>query len=177
MSHLTDSQRNTLKQQLLEIKNAVENRQDKSGVKDQSLAESYGDVPASADNHAADMATELYDREKAIALAQHDEGILDDVNEALQRLEDGTYGYCKETNEPIPVDRLMAMPFALRTVEAQEKVEKQSQPATSQETEKAGLYDPRNETIDRLEQEQDAYQDRPTDDEEGKIDFPSSTKE
>ena len=46
------------------------------------------------------------------------------INAALIRIEDGSYGYCEETGEPIGVKRLIARPIATLTIEAQEKHEK-----------------------------------------------------
>jgi len=46
------------------------------------------------------------------------------IDAALKRIEDGTYGYCEETGEPIGVKRLMARPVATMTIEAQERHEK-----------------------------------------------------
>lgn len=48
------------------------------------------------------------------------------INAALDRIEDGSYGYCDETGEPIGVKRLMARPIATLSVEAQERHEKLS---------------------------------------------------
>ncbi|HEX4193518.1 MAG TPA: TraR/DksA C4-type zinc finger protein, partial [Stellaceae bacterium] len=46
------------------------------------------------------------------------------IDEALQRIEDGTYGYCEETDEPIGVKRLDARPIATLSLEAQERHER-----------------------------------------------------
>ncbi len=46
------------------------------------------------------------------------------IDEALQRIEDGTYGYCEETREPISLSRLLARPIATLSVEAQERHER-----------------------------------------------------
>jgi DnaK suppressor protein len=46
------------------------------------------------------------------------------IDSALQRIEDGTYGYCEETNEPIGLRRLEARPIATLTLEAQERHER-----------------------------------------------------
>ena len=46
------------------------------------------------------------------------------IDEALERIEDGTYGYCEETGEEIGIDRLMARPIATLCVEAQERHER-----------------------------------------------------
>lgn len=46
------------------------------------------------------------------------------IDEALERIEDGTYGYCEETHEPISLSRLEARPIATLSVEAQERHER-----------------------------------------------------
>ena len=46
------------------------------------------------------------------------------IDEALDRIEDGTYGYCEETGEPIGIDRLEARPVATLSIEAQERHER-----------------------------------------------------
>ena len=47
------------------------------------------------------------------------------IDSAIQKIEDGTYGYCEETGEEIGLKRLMARPIATMTVEAQERHEKE----------------------------------------------------
>ena len=46
------------------------------------------------------------------------------INDALKRIEDGTYGYCEETGEPIGLERLEARPVATLSIEAQERHER-----------------------------------------------------
>jgi DnaK suppressor protein len=46
------------------------------------------------------------------------------IDEALSRIEDGTYGYCEETGEPISIKRLEARPIATLSIEAQERHER-----------------------------------------------------
>jgi len=58
------------------------------------------------------------------ALAQSDSAILAQVRAALARIDDGTYGYCEETGEPISLRRLEARPIATLSVEAQERHER-----------------------------------------------------
>jgi len=59
--------------------------------------------------HLADADEEGLDKE--IAIAQNEEGILELVDGALKRVEDGTYGICEECGEPIPAERLDAIPY------------------------------------------------------------------
>ncbi|MFL6516475.1 MAG: TraR/DksA C4-type zinc finger protein, partial [Bacillus sp. (in: firmicutes)] len=86
--------------------------------------EDYGEL-TSYDNHFADTATELDEREKQLIVCENAKRILEEVNEALERVSDGTYGVCVDTGENIPYDRLEALPYAKRTVEAQEKLANQ----------------------------------------------------
>ena len=46
------------------------------------------------------------------------------INDALKRIEDGVYGYCEETGEPIGIERLEARPVATLSIEAQERHER-----------------------------------------------------
>ncbi|WP_164214586.1 TraR/DksA C4-type zinc finger protein [Virgibacillus sp. YIM 98842] len=69
------------------------------------------------DNHPGDMGTELYEREKDIALNEHAETELEEINEALHAIEEGTYGICKICGADIPAERLEAMPAADRCLE------------------------------------------------------------
>lgn len=65
----------------------------------------------------ADKALELRTRDRARKL-------ISKIDEALKRIEDGAYGYCEETGEPIGVDRLDVRPVATLSIEAQERHER-----------------------------------------------------
>ena len=77
----------------------------------------------SYDNHFADSATQLEEREKQRVLHETANNLLEEVNEALERINTGSYGICVDTGEPISYERLKALPYAKRTVEAQEELE------------------------------------------------------
>ena len=64
--------------------------------------------------------------DKALDLRTKDRArkLISKINDALKRIEDGTYGYCEETGEPIGVERLEARPVATRAIEAQERHER-----------------------------------------------------
>jgi RNA polymerase-binding transcription factor DksA len=72
-----------------------------------------------ADNHPADLGTETFLREQDQALMANARDILNRVDMALAKIDDGTYGICDKTHKPIPVERLEAIPYATLTVEAQ----------------------------------------------------------
>lgn len=65
----------------------------------------------------ADKALELRTRDRARKL-------ISKIDEALRRIEDGAYGYCEDTGEPIGIDRLEARPVATLSIEAQERHER-----------------------------------------------------
>ena len=64
--------------------------------------------------------------ERAIELRTRDRGrkLISKIDAALQRIDDGTYGYCEETGEPISLKRLDARPIATLSIEAQERHER-----------------------------------------------------
>ena len=72
----------------------------------------------------ADMATDNYDRELNIGLASNEQQILNDIDVALKRIEEGTYGICEIYGTPIPSKRLLAMPYTRLSMKAQEEEEK-----------------------------------------------------
>lgn len=68
------------------------------------------------DNHPADSGTQLYDREKDLVLKRLNQNELEDINAALKKMENGTYGFDEKSGERIPYERLEAMPTARTTV-------------------------------------------------------------
>jgi DnaK suppressor protein len=72
----------------------------------------------------ADRASSETDRAIELRARDRQRKLIAKIDEALQRLEDGTYGYCEETGEPISLRRLDARPIATLSVEAQEKHER-----------------------------------------------------
>lgn len=68
------------------------------------------------DQHPADQASETFEREKDMAILEQLELDLAEIEAALQRVEDGTYGIDEETGQPIDPERLDAMPTARTNV-------------------------------------------------------------
>jgi RNA polymerase-binding transcription factor DksA len=81
---------------------------------------------SSIDQHQADIGTETFEREKDISILEQIEAELGDVEHALRRLDDGTYGTCEFDGKPIPTERLEAMPAARFCVEHQAEAERQA---------------------------------------------------
>jgi DnaK suppressor protein len=70
---------------------------------------------------AGDMSQSLFTREVDASVEQQVERRLENVERALQKIDEGTYGLSDDSGEPIPKGRLEAMPEAVRTVEEQER--------------------------------------------------------
>jgi len=87
--------------------------------------------------HQADAGSDAYDRDFALSLLSQEQDALYEIDEALKRVELGTYGVCEMSAKPIPHARLEAIPFARYTVDCQSQLEKQNklmrvrQPVTS----------------------------------------------
>lgn len=74
--------------------------------------------------HMADVATDTYDREFSLGLASNERELLYALDDALKRIEDGTFGICEECKSVIAKGRLKAVPQARCCVKCQEKKEK-----------------------------------------------------
>jgi RNA polymerase-binding transcription factor DksA len=73
--------------------------------------------------HQADQGTETFDRERDLSILEQVEAELADIEHALRRLDEGTYGQCEACGEPIADDRLEALPGARFCVRHQAAVE------------------------------------------------------
>lgn len=74
--------------------------------------------------HQADAGSDAYDKDFALSLLSQEQDALYEIEEALKRIENGTYGICEMSGKPIPVARLEALPFARLTVECQAEFER-----------------------------------------------------
>jgi DnaK suppressor protein len=97
--------------------------------KDEILRESRGTVvhlQAETENHPdlVDRASSESDRALELRTRDRQRKLISKIDEALRRIEDGSYGYCEETGEPISLARLDARPTATLSLEAQERHER-----------------------------------------------------
>jgi len=83
-------------------------------------------LQSETENHPdlADRATSETDRALELRTRDRQRKLISKIDEALRRIEDGSYGYCEETGEPIGVARLDARPIATLSLEAQERHER-----------------------------------------------------
>jgi DnaK suppressor protein len=87
------------------------------------LSKDAKDEQPSYSEHMADAGTDSYDRDFALSMLSSDQNALYEIDEALKRIEAGTYGICELTGKPIPRSRLEAIPWARFSVEAERQLE------------------------------------------------------
>ena len=88
----------------------------------QSPRDAAGDLSGYA-VHMADMATDTHERELSMNIASTEQSIIYQIDDALKRLDDGTYGICESCSEPIAMNRLKAVPQATMCIECQRQKE------------------------------------------------------
>ena len=88
--------------------------------------ETLSHLQTDTENHPdiADRASSETDRSLELRTRDRQRKLISKIDEALRRIEDGSYGYCEETGEPIGVARLEARPIATLSLEAQERHER-----------------------------------------------------
>lgn len=109
---LTSQQLSNFQTQLNNEKKELLERFDQNdhfGLQRGHYHEAMGEL-SSYDNHPADEGTDLYEREKDIALNEHEELHLKNIDKALQAIEQGTYGKCEVCGTEIPLERLEVLP-------------------------------------------------------------------
>lgn len=74
--------------------------------------------------HQADAGSDAYEKDFALSLLSQEQDALYEIEEALKRIEGGTYGVCEMSGKAIPAARLEAVPFARCTVECQQQIER-----------------------------------------------------
>ncbi len=74
--------------------------------------------------HQADQGTDDFDRTISLEVTSREYHILRQIERALEKIDENTYGICDITGEEIPIARLEAVPYATMTVKAQEQLEK-----------------------------------------------------
>ena len=88
-----------------------------------SQKEASGDISGYS-YHMADVATDNYDREFSLGLASNDHAVLYELDDALKRIADGSFGACEDCGCMITKVRLKAVPYARTCIKCQEKREK-----------------------------------------------------
>lgn len=101
-----------------EIKSLAENAS-------KSPREASGDLSAYT-LHMADMAADTYERELSMNIVSSEQELLYQIDDALKRIDDGSYGVCIQCNKPITMSRLKAVPYASMCVACQRTKEQKN---------------------------------------------------
>src|SRR5947209_4867283 len=113
------------KEKLLNLRDAMVDSV--AGVAQDTLrSRAEGSEASAFGMHQADAGSDAYDRDFALSLLSQEQDALYEIDQALKRIELGTYGICEMSGKPIPHARLEAIPFARFTVECQWQLEKQN---------------------------------------------------
>ena len=113
------------KEKLLQLRDAMVDSM--AGVAQDTLrARAEGSEASAFGMHQADAGSDAYDRDFALSLLSQEQDALYEIDEALKRIDLGTYGKCEMSGKPILRARLEAIPFARFTVECQSQLEKQN---------------------------------------------------
>ena len=92
---------------------------------ERDLGEKEGDF---TEHDSGDMSQNMFTREMDASIGEQAERRLGEVDRALRKIEEGTYGLSDDSGEPIPKGRLEAVPEAARTVEEQQRFEQERRP-------------------------------------------------
>ena len=99
-------------------------RGDVSGLKDAALNQNAdGGSGAAGSNHMADMGSDQYEQDFSLSLMANEEEVLEQIEAALVRIAEGTYGVCEECGSKIPKMRLNAIPYTAYCVKCAEMVQ------------------------------------------------------
>lgn len=113
------------KDKLLQLRDAMVDSM--AGVAQDTLrSRAEGSEASAFGMHQADAGSDAYDRDFALSLLSQEQDALYEIDQALKRIELGTYGVCEMSSKAIPHARLEAIPFARFTVECQSQLEKQN---------------------------------------------------
>ncbi len=80
--------------------------------------------PTERDPSLSDQGTDTFDREFALNQLSSEQDVLFEIDSAIRRLEDGTYGICEISGNPINIERLQALPYVRYTIATQSELEK-----------------------------------------------------
>ena len=102
---------------------------DVSHLADEALRAMGGEASGSLSNaplHMADLGTDNFEQEFTLSLLQNQEQALDEIRDALGRIDKGTFGQCEECQQPIPKARLQALPYTRYCVACARKLQQSS---------------------------------------------------
>ena len=94
-----------------------------STIEDQAFAATQSDMSGDVgvDDESADAGTATFEREKELSIEQNVRDLIQKIDRALKRIDDGTYGICEVCGKPIPPERLAAIPWARLCIDDQRR--------------------------------------------------------
>jgi len=114
------------KQQLKEFKELLLQERRKFAGEIQSIVREASKSPREAAGdlsgytvHMADMSSDTYERELAMNIVSSEQEVLYQIDDALKRFDEGTYGVCQQCSKPISLSRLKAVPYTSLCIECQ----------------------------------------------------------
>jgi RNA polymerase-binding transcription factor DksA len=113
------------KQRLLELRDHFLDQM-QSVAQNSLRSRSESNEASAVGQHQADAGSDAYEKDFALSLLSQEQDALYEIEEALKRIELGTYGVCEMSGKAIPHARLEAIPFARFTVECQQQLEKEN---------------------------------------------------
>jgi RNA polymerase-binding transcription factor DksA len=113
------------KRRLLELRDHFLDQM-QSVAQDSLRSRAENNEASAVGQHQADAGSDAYEKDFALSLLSQEQDALYEIEEALKRIELGTYGICEMSNKTIPHARLEAIPFARFTVECQQQLEKEN---------------------------------------------------
>lgn len=116
---LKKSEIDRFKARLIELKHQMTHT-----IRDISEDVKNADASKGYSQHQADEGTDDFNRAVTLEVTSKEFGVLRQIERALEKIDDGTYGMCDISGDPIPLPRLEAIPYAAMTVQSQEKLEK-----------------------------------------------------
>jgi DnaK suppressor protein len=124
---MTKAELESHREQLLKLRSRLTG--DVNALADEALRSRGGEGSGSLSNaplHMADLGTDNFEQEFTFGLLQNQEQALEEISEALERINRGSYGSCEECKQPIPRARLQALPATRYCVECARKLQQQS---------------------------------------------------
>jgi RNA polymerase-binding protein DksA len=111
--------RELLQQERQRVKEALEYLQEENpgSIKDET-------EDSTVDNHLADLATVTLDREIDYTLEENSENVLKEIDKALEKIDEGTFGVCETCGNPIAEERLAAIPYATQCIDCKRREER-----------------------------------------------------
>ncbi|KEP31845.1 TraR/DksA family transcriptional regulator [Bacillus sp. FSL M8-0256] len=158
---LTKEQQADLYERLIQLKEDVKG----SKKKEESMLVESSEISNGVGNHIADHGSIYLDRMTEQTLDQVDDQLEGEIDAALKRMEDGTYGICEKTGKEIPYERLKAVPYTRYSIDAKKNEETTQDPNAFDRSFSDQMRDLTNretmdqmhsDTYERLEEEQDA---------------------